>query len=504
MFKVNASTYAKIPKTRIYARAAYRLYMLTGILHLVSSYFGYEDGLVKPLEIAFTWSYALGLPLLAAEVCCANGVFSGIATLHILIPTATLIIYHYDVSQLDVYLLGVSHGYSMLAMVACGILTNRITPYGVTLVYYFTLYRVDPKAAIDPTFLEMNWIVEQRGSEVSLLKSNHLNRLVAKLYSDFYTSDIIIASPLALRMLIGSEGERNRQFDFLASIEVLVMDLTHVMVMQNWEHVLHVINHLHLQPKDSHGTDLSRVRMWALNGCSRYYMQSMVFSSCPMPEITALFNSKFANFAGKVTVVNPVMSGSMSQVALQVPQVFHHVKSATVSQAVDDRFETFISDILPQYKDTSMKHTLIYVPSYFDFVRLRNYLKKQEYKFVHICEYTEEKKIIRARNKIFHGETQILLYTERFHFYRRLKLRGIQNIIFYQPPAFPNFYSELCNFLQDVNKIKNVESEGEAVMTVNVLYTKFDVTQVAAIVGTDRATRMLASDKPTHMFMTDT
>uniref|UniRef100_A0A0K8SP75 U3 small nucleolar RNA-associated protein 25 homolog n=1 Tax=Lygus hesperus TaxID=30085 RepID=A0A0K8SP75_LYGHE len=325
-----------------------------------------------------------------------------------------------------------------------------------------------------------------------------------KLYSDFYTSDIIIASPLALRMLIGSEGERTRQFDFLASIEVLVMDLAHVMVMQNWEHVLHVINHLHLQPKDSHGTDLSRVRMWALNGCSRYYMQSMVFSFNPMPEITALFNSKFANFAGKVTIVNPLTSGSMSQVALQVPQVFHHVKSATVTQAVDDRFETFISDVLPQYKDPSMKHTLIYVPSYFDFVRLRNYLKKQEFKFVHVCEYTEEKKIIRARNKIFHGETQLLLYTERFHFYRRLKLRGIQNIIFYQPPAFPNFYSELCNFLQDVNKIRNVESEGEAIMTVNVLYTKFDVTQIAAIVGTDRATRMLASDKPTHMFMTDT
>lgn len=65
------------------------------------------------------------------------------------------------------------------------------------------------------------------------------------------------------------------------------------------------------------------------------------------------------------------------------------MKAATVSEAVDDRFETFISDILPPFKDSTMKHTLIYVPSYFDFVRLRNYLKKEEYKFVHICEYTE-------------------------------------------------------------------------------------------------------------------
>ena len=28
----------------------------------------------------------------------------------------------------------------------------------------------------------------------------------------------------------------------------------------------HLLNHLHLQPKDSHGVNFSRVRMWTLNG----------------------------------------------------------------------------------------------------------------------------------------------------------------------------------------------------------------------------------------------
>ena len=46
-----------------------------------------------------------------------------------------------------------------------------------------------------------------------------------KLYTDFYSSDVIIASPLGLRMVIGSEGEdEKKDFDFLASIEVLVLD----------------------------------------------------------------------------------------------------------------------------------------------------------------------------------------------------------------------------------------------------------------------------------------
>ena len=38
-------------------------------------------------------------------------------------------------------------------------------------------------------------------------------------------------------MVIGSEGEERRDYDFLTSVEVLIMDQADVFAMQNWDHV---------------------------------------------------------------------------------------------------------------------------------------------------------------------------------------------------------------------------------------------------------------------------
>lgn len=316
-----------------------------------------------------------------------------------------------------------------------------------------------------------------------------------RLYAPFYSSDIIIASPLGLRTVLGVEGEAKRDYDFLSSIEILVVDQADVFLMQNWEHLLHVMKHLNLQPLDPHGVDFSRVRMWNLNNWAKYYRQTLMFSSIQDPHINNIISKHCFNYRGQVATKNMPITGSICQVLVQLPHVFQMINSNSFMDQ-DARFQFFVDKVLPQYRDSVMSHTLIYVPSYFDYVRLRNYMKKEEINFASICEYSTKSEVSRARHFFQKGDKQFILFTERFHFYKRYTIKGIQNLIFYGLPSYPHFYSEVCNMLQ-------AGGQGEeASWTCTALYSCYDAQRLAAITGAQRAAQMLQSQKPVHLFVT--
>lgn len=194
---------------------------------------------------------------------------------------------------------------------------------------------------------------------------------------------------MGLRLTVGADGEAERDHDFLASIELLIMDQTELFLMQNWDHLVHVLDHLHVQPKQAHDTDFARVRTWSLNGWSRYYRQSLIFSSVQLPEINAIFNRKCCNYAGCVRTANPITNGSIVNVHVQLPQIYKRFSADDACQAIDARLQYFFTKILPQFRDTIMKQCLIYVPSYFDYVKIRNHFKREDIGFVQICEYSK-------------------------------------------------------------------------------------------------------------------
>ncbi|VIO92755.1 Uncharacterized protein BM_BM6511 [Brugia malayi] len=300
-----------------------------------------------------------------------------------------------------------------------------------------------------------------------------------KLYTAFDESDILIASPLGLRMIVG-EGSEERETDFLASIEVLIIDKADILLMQNWEHLLNIMSSLHIQPKKL-TVDISRVRRWSLEQYSKFYRQTVLISEERRAECDALFAVYCKNFAGFVKLLTR-SEGLLNNIEIPYCQELQRIDVDVAENQSDIRFNFFKEKILPKCE----LGTVIFIPSYFDFVRIRNYLKNENESFVQLHEYAKEGKVAKARALFYKKEKKFMLITERFHFYRRYNIKGIGSLTFYQPPAQPKFYHEMINQV-DCNYAH-----------VRMLYTKFDFLRMAHIFGDVCTRQIMFSTKTSH------
>ncbi|KAF6839091.1 U3 small nucleolar RNA-associated protein 25 [Colletotrichum plurivorum] len=330
-------------------------------------------------------------------------------------------------------------------------------------------------------------------------------RKTIKYFSQFYNSDILFASPLGLRMAIGSEEDKKKMdYDFLSSIEMVVVDQADAQLMQNWEHVEYIFEHMNLQPKDAHGCDFSRVRSWYLEDWSKYFRQTVVLSGFNTPELTELFRTQCHNWAGKIRF-QADYPGVLQQMGVKARQTFSRFDAKAIDKEPDARFDYFVSAILPSLikraKDTS--GTLIFIPSYLDFVRVRNYFATNPavagLSFGTISEYAEVAEASRARSHFLTGRHKVLLYTERAHHFRRYALRGVQRVVMYGLPDNPVFYREIAGgyLARSEQDLKLEPGQG----TVRVMFSKYDVMRLERVVGTQRVGKMIQEKGDTFDFV---
>ena len=322
-----------------------------------------------------------------------------------------------------------------------------------------------------------------------------LTKKTLKLYTDFYASDFIICSSLALRMKITGD----KDYDFLSSIEIVVFDQLEVLLMQNWEHVIEIISHLNLQPKDSHDVDFNRVKMTSIEGRGKFYRQTLMFGSVNFNEAFALLNN-CCNIQGQLILSQLVSEKecTIRNVCSSCPQSFKKFECSSIESCADERFKFFIEQILPSVRNQS--HVLIYVSCYFDFVRIRNYFRKEEVDFVGLCEYTKEGKIAEARAQLFHESRRIMLYTERFHFYRRFQIKGVRHVVFYQLPTIPTFYPQVCNLAMSTLQGRKFQADDTS-FSISSIFCKYDGHMLAGVLGAERVG--LVAKKKVFNFVSD-
>ncbi|KAL6300475.1 digestive organ expansion factor [Sparassis latifolia] len=306
-------------------------------------------------------------------------------------------------------------------------------------------------------------------------------RKSVKLFAEFYGCDLIIASPLGLRMSI----EKEKNADFLSSIELLVVDQMDALAMQNWDHLQFVFSHLNQLPKESHDVDFSRIKPWYLDGHASYLRQSILLTAYETPETRALFNHSLKNVAGKVRTERrwaPV------EVPEGIDQNFVQFSCSSLKDEADKRFQYFTTQVLPAVLKSAVRssNTVVFVPSSFDFIRVHNHFRKNtSVSFTVLSEYTSNQDISRARQAFFSGKKAFLLVSERFHFFRRYKIRGIRNLLFYGPPEHAHFYTEFLSypFLDE-----GVEASD---ITCQILNSKYDWLRLERIAGTEGASELV-------------
>jgi U3 small nucleolar RNA-associated protein 25 len=185
-------------------------------------------------------------------------------------------------------------------------------------------------------------------------------------------------------------------------------------LMQNPSHLQHLADHLNLQPKEAHDCDFSRVRLWAAEGKSKYFRQNIILTHTPNEWFNSFMNQYSINMNGMVTMAPMEITGSLGvkNVPLPVPQLFQRIEGATRADAFKNRMKTFCK-IIGDLVKAKLDGILIYIPSFYDFVKIRNYMEENSMKFLTLNEYSERAEAKRVRTMFENAEMPFLLFTER-------------------------------------------------------------------------------------------
>jgi len=327
--------------------------------------------------------------------------------------------------------------------------------------------------------------------------------VAVKMYTNFYRSDIILASPLALKLAIDSEDEDGKtDSDFLSSIEICLVARADVLYMQNWDHVHNVLDVLNQQPKKNNGTDFGRVRQYLLAGQAKYWRQTIVTSSFSAPMVLSTFKRHAQSMEGalKLRLRVPTDDSRLNDIIVRAKQVFQKIHCLSFTNQGNDLLKYFADQVLPQILQSKQKHTMIFIPSYFDFVSVRNLLLKKEADFVSVTEYARVSEVSRGRARFLQGRKPLMLYTGRAHYFSRHAIKGVRHLIFFGLPERADFYSGLVN---ELNKglDRDGDQEGNAPASVLALFTKFEAHSLERVVGKQHCDRMIKGEKQTYMFV---
>eukprot|EP01022_Parablepharisma_sp_SALTPOND_P026521 TRINITY_DN64322_c1_g1_i1.p1 TRINITY_DN64322_c1_g1~~TRINITY_DN64322_c1_g1_i1.p1 ORF type:complete len:1202 (-),score=108.17 TRINITY_DN64322_c1_g1_i1:4294-7899(-) len=337
-----------------------------------------------------------------------------------------------------------------------------------------------------------------------------------KLYAPFKKADIIIASPVGLKTIVQeAEGDTAMKYDFLSSIEIVLLTSAHLFMYQNVDHVEEVLKNLNELPTKTDGlTNINRIMNVFLDKKGKQLKQTIILTKHASLELNYLFKACGTNYMGRVTIPYDYPCCLSKDLIAQKKKVYlRKIPVGDIESAHEKKCDYFIKKVWPKLYETLKTYTIFYVPSYFDFVRLKKHFKDMQTSMGYISEYTSKKVCQRERALYETKRIRFLMFTERTHFFELIKLRFARHVVFYGIPQDPSFVREMLelinpekeaaiekiaetqkSMLKEEGQVEIGEEEEDNKWDAYIYYTKHDEYELQRIVGTGHVKRYLTTE----------
>jgi hypothetical protein len=163
-----------------------------------------------------------------------------------------------------------------------------------------------------------------------------------RLYQSFDESDIIIASPLGLKLTTtNDESVKNKKvFDFLSSIEILLIDFAEVFMYQNIEHLEEILTFMNKIPKNNQNiVSINRIKDSVKNNNLQYLRQNIVISHYKSLEIEMLVKRFCKNVQGGLYVINENYENLIENISKNLNEKESETELSPVSNTIKYEFK---------------------------------------------------------------------------------------------------------------------------------------------------------------------
>lgn len=275
-----------------------------------------------------------------------------------------------------------------------------------------------------------------------------LEKSKMRVYRRFQESDIIVASPFGLKLVVESENP-----SFLSSIDILYLDRAHVFLLQNFQHLYSLLPLLNILPEHKFVTsDFNNISPYYFENLSKFYRQTVLYTEHSSPELINLFENHTNNFQGAVRSVISYEGYKWRNLKQEIAnrerltsfkgkagKKIEEEESTGLEDIVDkhgkqisfvkidlenpenykeQKFNYFKNSVWAAYRENeALEKSLIFVSDYLEFLRLKDHFKKINSPVGCVCEYTKRAKIQSTMAKYNGGTFKYLLITERAFYF---------------------------------------------------------------------------------------